>query len=118
MNHRLLPLVTLAAGLDGLWRGYRDRDHMASLIGRSANGLAEPQRLEGHSIFSWHSHEAVHVYSALVGRPSDFFNEGLAVALALDPLAGRFDGTCSGQPNRPGPLAGRGRERLACLSRV
>jgi len=77
---------------------YRDRDQMAALTGRSANGFAEPERLEVHSIFSWHSHEAVHVYSSLVGRPSDFFNEGLAVAWAVDPVAGRFDGTYSGEP--------------------
>ena len=41
-----------------------------------------------HSIVSWHGHETAHVYSAVAGRPSDFFNEGLAVALSADPLAG------------------------------
>lgn len=77
---------------------YRDRAHMAAHTGRSANGFAEPERLEIHSIFPWHAHEAVHVYSALVGRPSDFFNEGLAVALTVDPVAGRFDGVYRNEP--------------------
>jgi hypothetical protein len=81
-----------------LYFKYRNRGQMAALTGRSANGFAEPERLEVHSIFTWHSHEAVHVYSSLVGRPSDFFNEGLAVAWSVDPLAGRFDGTYSGEP--------------------
>lgn len=77
---------------------YLSRDHMFSLTGRGANGFAEPEQLEVHSIFPWHAHESVHVYSALVGRPSDFFNEGLAVALSIDPLADRFEGSYSGEP--------------------
>ena len=68
---------------------------------RSAQGLAEAERLEVHSIYPFHPHEAVHVYSALIGRPSDFFNEGLAVAFANDPLNGSFDGRYSNQPVHP-----------------
>jgi hypothetical protein len=69
---------------------YRDRDHMFRLTGQSANGWAEPAVFRVHSIFPWHAHEAAHVYTALIGRPSDFFNEGIAVALAYDPAEGRF----------------------------
>lgn len=77
---------------------YRSGSQLSALTGRMTNGFAEPERLEVHSVFPWDAHEAVHVYSALVGRPTDFFNEGLAVALAVDPLAGRFTGTYSGEP--------------------
>jgi len=69
---------------------YRSLAHMGSLTGRIANGWADPEAFEVHSIFRWNAHEAIHVYSALIGRPSDFFNEGLAVAMATDPLAGIY----------------------------
>jgi len=75
---------------------YRNQGHMQRLTGRAANGFAEPDALEVHSIFLWHGHETAHVYSAVVGRPSDFFNEGLAVALSVDPAAGNFSPTYSG----------------------
>jgi len=69
---------------------YRSLAHMGSLTGRIANGWADPEAFAVHSIFRWNAHEAIHVYSALIGRPSDFFNEGLAVAMATDPLAGIY----------------------------
>lgn len=76
---------------------YTGRAQMQSLAGRSTNGFAEPSVFTVHSIFSRHGHEAVHVYSALVGRPSDFFNEGIAVALNNEPnpamLAPFWNGT-------------------------
>jgi hypothetical protein len=50
---------------------YRDREQMARLTGQPANGFAVPGRLEVHAIFEWDAHEALHVYSALLGRPSD-----------------------------------------------
>jgi hypothetical protein len=42
-----------------------------------------------HSIFPWDAHETVHALTDLLGQPSDFFNEGIAVALAMDPLNNR-----------------------------
>jgi hypothetical protein len=75
---------------------YRDRPHMGQLTGISANGWAEPADLAVHSIFDWHAHETAHVFSSQVGRPSDFFNEGLAVALSVDPLAGDYLPSYSG----------------------
>jgi hypothetical protein len=39
----------------------------------------------------------VHIYTALVGRPSDFFNEGIAVAFQTDPPAGNFEAMFNGQ---------------------
>jgi hypothetical protein len=39
----------------------------------------------------------VHIYTALVGRPSDFFNEGIAVALQTDPPGGNLESFFNGQ---------------------
>lgn len=75
---------------------YRSQGHMQRQTGRAANGFAVPEMLEVHSVFPWHSHETAHVYSQIVGRPSDFFNEGLAVALSVDPATGDFSPTYSG----------------------
>jgi hypothetical protein len=75
---------------------YLDQDQMARLTGRRANGWADPEKFAVHSVFPWHAHETVHLYSALIGRPSDFFNEGIAVAMSVDPLAGRLEPTYSG----------------------
>jgi hypothetical protein len=75
---------------------YRDRAHMGRVADRQANGWADPDALAIHSIFPWHNHEAVHVYSALVGRPSDFFNEGIAVAMAVDPSRNDFTPSYAG----------------------
>lgn len=92
-----------AAGLLGIgvpqkvdYFKYRDRQHMQQLTGRSANGWADPGAFAVHSTLPFHPHESVHVYTALLGRPSDFFNEGLAVALSTDPLAGDYQPTYDG----------------------
>ncbi|MDX1642865.1 MAG: hypothetical protein R3244_00760 [Thermoanaerobaculia bacterium] len=76
---------------------YTSREHMYELTGHLANGRAFPPGLEVHSIFPFHSHETVHVFSYQAGAPSDFFNEGLAVALSADPLAGDFTPTYDGR---------------------
>ena len=69
---------------------YRDRAHMKQITGRETNGWADPPGFAAHSIWPWDNHEVLHVLSALVGRPSDFFNEGLAVAMSVDPSTDRF----------------------------
>lgn len=75
---------------------YRDRAHIQRLTGRNANGWAAPETYAVHSILPYNPHEAVHVYSSLVGRPSDFFNEGIAVALSTDPMTGDYEPTYDG----------------------
>jgi hypothetical protein len=77
---------------------YLDRAHMLRLTGRETNGWAEPSANAVHSIFGWNAHEAVHVLTAPLGRPSDFWNEGIAVALSFDPLGGRFHSLWSNVP--------------------
>jgi hypothetical protein len=64
---------------------YRDRSQMQQLTGKLTNGWADPNTSSVHSIFPWDNHEVVHVVTALIGRPSDFFNEGIAVAMQTDP---------------------------------
>ena len=68
------------------YRKYRSRADMGRYTGNSTtNGFAEPERFRFHTIWPWDNHEVVHVYTALIGRPSDFFNEGIAVSFQTDP---------------------------------
>jgi hypothetical protein len=69
---------------------YRDRAQMLQVTGKDANGWADPAAFAIHIISPWDSHEVVHVLTALIGRPSDFFNEGIAVAMSVDPSADQF----------------------------
>jgi hypothetical protein len=74
------------------YRKYFSREAMGRYTGRSnTNGYAEPERFVFHTIWPYDNHEVVHVYSALVGRPSDFFNEGIAVSFQTDPGRGDFN---------------------------
>ena len=76
---------------------YLDRNQMQSLTGQATNGWADPANYAVHSIWSWDNHEVIHVYTAAIGRPSDYFNEGIAVAMETDPssndLVPRWSGT-------------------------
>jgi len=60
---------------------YTSTVQMQQITGMAANGWADPSNFAVHTIFSWQGHEVVHVLTALVGRPSDFFNEGIAVSM-------------------------------------
>jgi hypothetical protein len=70
---------------------YRDRSHMRQMQGRDTNGWANPPALEVHSIWPWDPHEAAHVLAGPLGQPTEFFNEGLAMAFSVDPSSGRFE---------------------------
>jgi hypothetical protein len=67
---------------------YRDRSHMEQVTGRQTNGWADPPAFAVHIIWPWDNHEVVHVLTALFGLPTDFFNEGIAVAMQTDPQRG------------------------------
>jgi hypothetical protein len=70
---------------------YLSRQDMGARTGRyNTNGFAIPSQFEIHTLFSTDNHEVVHVYSSLYGMPSNFFNEGMAVAFQMDPVAGDF----------------------------
>ena len=53
-------------------------------------GYAEPETFTIHTIWSSDNHEVVHVFSAVFGRPTDFFNEGFAVSFQVDPSSRDF----------------------------
>ncbi len=73
------------------YRKYFSREAMGKYTGRAnTNGFAEPERFTIHTIWSYDHHEVVHVYTALIGRPSDFFNEGIAVSFQTDPSRNDF----------------------------
>ncbi len=77
---------------------YRSREDMGDHTGRyNTNGFADPAKSEIHTLWPTDNHEVVHIYTALVGRPSDFFNEGIAVAFQTNPPAGNFDSVFNGQ---------------------
>lgn len=68
---------------------YRSLGHMEAVgPGQTGNGWADVEVPAIHSIYGYHSHEAVHVYTYVVGRPTDYFNEGMAMAWSVDPLGG------------------------------
>jgi hypothetical protein len=80
------------------YRKYTSRDDMGARTGTyNTNGFAEPALFTVHTLWPWDNHETVHIYTALVGRPSDFFNEGIAVAFQTDPLAGDFEPRFNGE---------------------
>lgn len=70
---------------------YLSRSDMGKHIGvSSTNGYSEPDKFRIHSIWPQDNHEVVHVYSTLIGRPSDFFHEGFAVSFQTNPRDGDF----------------------------
>jgi hypothetical protein len=79
------------------YRKYLSREAMAKYTGRgNTNGFAEPERFVFHTIWPYDNHEVVHVLTALIGRPSDFFNEGIAVSFQTDPSRNDFSVTFNG----------------------
>ncbi len=76
---------------------YQTRQDMGDHTGKyNTNGFADPATFEIHTLWPTDNHELVHIYTSLVGRPSDFFNEGIAVALQTDPPAGHFESVFNG----------------------
>jgi hypothetical protein len=71
------------------YRKYVSREAMGRYTGNAnTNGFAEPTLWRFHTIWPFDNHEVVHVYTSLLGRPSDFFNEGIAVSFQTDPGRG------------------------------
>lgn len=80
------------------YRKYRSRDAMGRHTGQfNTNGFAEPEQWRAHTLWAFDNHEVVHVYTAMIGRPSDFFNEGLAVSFQVDPLRNDFEVRFNGE---------------------
>jgi hypothetical protein len=80
------------------YRKYRSREAMGRYTGiANTNGFAEPSLWRIHTIWPDDNHEVVHVFTAVIGRPSDFFNEGIAVSFQTDPGRGDFTVKFNGQ---------------------
>ena len=80
------------------YRKYLSRQEMARYTGNgNTNGFAEPSLWRFHTIWPFDNHEVVHVYTAILGRPSDFFNEGIAVSFQTDPARDDFTVRFNGQ---------------------
>jgi hypothetical protein len=80
------------------YRKYLSRESMGRYTGNgNTNGFAEPSLWRLHTIWPFDNHEVVHIYTAIVGRPSDFFNEGIAVSFQTDPAGGDFTVRFNGQ---------------------
>jgi hypothetical protein len=93
------------------YRKYVSREAMGRYTGNAnTNGFAEPDRWRFHTIWPRDNHEIVHVYTARIGRPSDFFNEGIAVSFQTDPVRGdltaRFNGEAVHDASRRYLLSG------------
>jgi hypothetical protein len=77
---------------------YMSRQEMGIRTGRyTSNAFAEPEKFAIHTLWATDNHEVVHVYTALIGRPTDFFNEGLAVSFQVDPAKGDFEARFNGE---------------------
>ncbi|MFL5541617.1 MAG: hypothetical protein ACJ8J0_21695, partial [Longimicrobiaceae bacterium] len=62
-----------------------------SVMGVDGNGIAYPDRYEVHTIWPRDGHETVHVVLiAALGSGPVLFDEGVAVACQVDPVAGDF----------------------------
>jgi len=64
---------------------YRDRAQQIRMTGTFVTGFADPQNFEIHTAEPWIPHEAAHLYFSLIGTAPPFFNEGVAVAMQVDP---------------------------------
>ena len=91
---------------------------MQQMTAKVTNGWADPATFAVHSIWPWDNHEVVHVITALFGRPSDFFNEGIAVAMSVDPQNGRWESMWQSQPSHTWARTFRSHGELPRLSDI
>jgi hypothetical protein len=73
---------------------FPSREDLGSALGLNTtiSGVAFPSDCAVGSVYSWHNHEYVHIYVYfLLENPTTlFFNEGIAVALEVDPYNSEF----------------------------
>lgn len=94
------------------YRKYVSRAAMERHTGRgNTNGFAESELWRLHTVWPTDNREVIHIYTALIERPSDFFNEGIAVSFQTDPqrgvLGARFNGVDVHKACRDYLLTGR-----------
>ena len=67
---------------------YRSEAQAREFSGAGYRSWADISTFSIHTPDPQHGHEALHLYTSLVGWPTDYFLEGLAVGLNLDPFTG------------------------------
>lgn len=77
---------------------YRDRYHIKKITGIYGDGWTDPDNFAVHVVIPYDHHECVHLYTSLIGRPTQFFNEGIAVAFQTDPYNNDFEAKWWGKP--------------------
>ena len=79
---------------------FKDRAQQYEVTERAVTGWAIPApAFEVWTYLPFMNHEQFHLYSILLGTPTTFFVEGIAVAYQVDPLAGDFEAReKSGEP--------------------
>ena len=77
---------------------YRNRNHIQEITGEYGDGWADSDNFVVHVVMAYDHHECVHLYTSLIGRPSDFFNEGIAVAFQTDPYNNDFEAKWWNEP--------------------
>lgn len=67
---------------------YRSEAEARGHSGADYRSWADISTFSIHTPDPQHGHEAIHLYTSLIGWPTDYFLEGLAVGLNLDPFTG------------------------------
>ncbi len=67
---------------------YQSRAHLRQVTGSDYRSWADISTFSLHTPDPQHGHEAIHLYTSLIGWPTDYFLEGIAVGLTLDPFTG------------------------------
>jgi hypothetical protein len=67
---------------------YRTEAEVLEYSGANYRSWADISAFSIHTVDPQHGHEAIHLYTSLIGWPSDYILEGLAVGLNLDPFTG------------------------------
>jgi len=71
---------------------FKDRAQQYEVTQRAVTGWATPApAFEVWTYLPFMNHEQFHLYSILLGTPTTFFVEGIAVAYQVDPLAGDYE---------------------------
>jgi hypothetical protein len=69
---------------------FTDVSQKQKLTGISGNAYSDPATFSVYTIWPIDNHETTHVLTAVIGTPTPFFNEGMAVANQTDPLDGIY----------------------------
>ena len=67
---------------------YFDNAHMRELTGQPYGSWADVEQYSVHSVEQQQGHEAAHCYSRALGWGPNFFAEGIAVAMDINPYTG------------------------------